>query len=321
MALSLLVSVALLLLKFTAFFLTSSTAILSDALESIVNVIASGFALYSLYIAGLPRDQNHPYGHGKVEYLSSGFEGALILSAGLVIVYEAVVSFFEPTTLTDLGWGVTLIAFTTAANALLGYTLTKQGRAADSMALVADGKHLLVDSVSSVVVVAGVGLVLLTGWVWLDKVLALALALFIIYNGWSLVRVSVGRLLDETDLPTIDRVVNVLNTHRQRNWIDVHNLRVQKYGADLHIDCHLTLPYYWDLLNTHDEVHRFEEALQRGFSNEVEIFVHADPCLQECCHYCHVANCPVRGHAFVKDVVWTAENLPLNQKHFVPVGD
>lgn len=320
MALSLMVSIVLLVLKFTAFFLTNSTAILTDALESIVNVIASGFALYSLYIAGLPRDQNHPYGHGKVEYLSSGFEGALILSAGLVIIYEAVVSFFELTILTDLGWGLALIASTTAANALLGYTLTKQGKQADSLALVADGKHLLVDSVSSVVVVAGVGLVWFTGWVWLDRVLALALSLFIIYNGWSLVRQSVGRLLDETDLPTMDRVVTVLTDNRQRNWIDVHNLRVQKYGADLHIDCHLTLPYYWDLLKTHDEVRRFEETLQQGFSSEVEIFVHADPCLQECCHYCHVANCPVRAHEFVRDVVWTAENLPLNQKHFVPIN-
>jgi len=320
MAVSLVVGIGLLVLKFTAFFLTHSTAILTDALESIVNVIASAFALYSLYLAGQPRDQNHPYGHGKVEYLSSGFEGALILSAGLVIIYEAIVSFFEPTTLTDLGWGLGLIGFTTAANALLGYALTQQGQKADSIALVADGKHLLVDSVSSVVVMVGVGLVWLTGWLWLDRVLALGLSLFIIYNGWSLVRESIGRLLDETDLATIDRVVTILADNRQRNWIDVHNLRVQKYGADLHIDCHLTLPYYWDLLNTHDEVRRFEETLQQGFSSEVEIFVHADPCLQECCHYCKVANCPVRAHEFVRDVVWTAENLPINQKHFVPVG-
>ncbi|MBO0935606.1 cation transporter [Fibrella sp. HMF5335] len=319
MALSLGVSIILLILKFTAFALTNSTAILTDALESIVNVIASAFALYSLYLAGLPRDQNHPYGHGKVEYLSSGFEGALILSAGLVIIYEAVLSFLEPHPLNDLGWGVGLVAFTTAANALLGYALVRQGKKMESAALAADGHHLLIDSVSSIVVVVGVGLVLLTGWLWLDRALALVLALFIIYNGWSLVRQSVGRLLDETDAPTIDRVVTVLNADRQPNWIDVHNLRVQKYGADLHIDCHLTLPYYWDLAKTHEEVHRFEETLQTGFASEVEIFVHADPCLQECCHYCHVANCPVRAHEFVRDVIWTAENLPLNQKHFVPM--
>jgi cation diffusion facilitator family transporter len=321
MALSLGVSIILLILKFTAFALTNSTAILTDALESIVNVIASAFALYSLYLAGLPRDQNHPYGHGKVEYLSSGFEGALILSAGLVIIYEAVVSFLEPHPLNDLGWGVALIAFTTAANALLGFALVRQGKKTDSAALAADGHHLLIDSVSSIVVVIGVGLVLFTGWLWLDRALALVLALFIIYNGWSLVRQSVGRLLDETDAPTIDRVVTVLNADRQPNWIDVHNLRVQKYGADLHIDCHLTLPYYWDLAKTHEEVHRFEEALQTGFASEVEIFVHADPCLQECCHYCHVANCPVRAAPLTREVTWTAENLPLNQKHFVPVAE
>jgi cation diffusion facilitator family transporter len=321
MALSLGASIVLLVMKFTAFFLTQSTAILTDALESIVNVIASGFALYSLYLAGLPRDQNHPYGHGKVEYLSSGFEGALILSAGLLIIYEAVVSFLEPHPLSDLGWGMALVAFTTAANALLGYLLTQQGRRTDSLALLADGRHLLVDSVSSIVVIIGLLLVWLTGWTWIDRSLAFVLALFIIYNGWSLVRRSVGHLLDEVDSPTIDRVVSLLNTRRQRTWIDVHNLRVQKYGADLHIDCHLTLPYYWDLQKTHEEVHRFEETLQAGFSSEVEIFVHADPCLQECCHYCHVPDCPVRAHAFMRDVVWTPENLPLNQKHFVPVGE
>jgi cation diffusion facilitator family transporter len=321
MALSLGASIVLLVMKFTAFFLTQSTAILTDALESIVNVIASGFALYSLYLAGLPRDQNHPYGHGKVEYLSSGFEGALILSAGLLIIYEAVVSFLEPHPLSDLGWGMALVAFTTAANALLGYLLTQQGRRTDSLALLADGRHLLVDSVSSIVVIIGLLLVWLTGWTWIDRSLAFVLALFIIYNGWSLVRRSVGHLLDEVDSPTIDRGGSLLNTRRQRTWIDVHNLRVQKYGADLHIDCHLTLPYYWDLQKTHEEVHRFEETLQAGFSSEVEIFVHADPCLQECCHYCHVPDCPVRAHAFMRDVVWTPENLPLNQKHFVPVGE
>jgi cation diffusion facilitator family transporter len=321
MALSLGVGIVLLILKFAAFFLTQSTAILSDALESIVNVIASGFALYSLYLAGLPRDQNHPYGHGKVEYLSSGFEGALILSAGLIIIYEAIVSFLEPHPLSDLGWGVGLIAFTTAANALLGYLLTKQGRRMDSLALLADGRHLLVDSISSIVVIIGVVLVWLTGWTWIDRSLALVLAVFIIYNGWSLLRQSVGHLLDEVDSPTIDRVVGLLTTRRQRTWIDVHNLRVQKYGADLHIDCHLTLPYYWDLQKTHEEVHRFEETLQAGFSSEVEIFVHADPCLSACCHYCRVEDCPVRAHAFVRDVSWTSENLPLNQKHFVPVGE
>ena len=96
----------------------------------------------------------------------------------------------------------------------------------------------------------------------------------------------------------------------------MHNLRVQKYGADLHIDCHLTMPYYWTLTQTHDEIHRFENTLKAGFQSEVDIFVHADPCLSQCCHYCRVAGCPVRAFPFMHDVEWTVENLPINQKHF-----
>jgi divalent metal cation (Fe/Co/Zn/Cd) transporter len=164
-----------------------------------------------------------------------------------------------------------------------------------------------------------VGLVWATGLTWLDPVLSLVLALVIIYNGFLLTRQSVARLMDETDIPTLDRVVTLLNVHKDANWIDVHNLRVQKYGADLHVDCHLTLPYYWDLNRVHDEVHHFEDTLKEGFQAEVEIFVHADPCVKACCSYCRVADCPVRAMAFVRDVDWTADNLPLNQKHSPPV--
>jgi len=318
MRVSLLLSIVLLLLKLGAFYLTNSTAILTDALESIVNVVASAFALYSIYISGQPRDQNHPYGHGKIEFLSSGFEGALILSAGFFILAEAVLSFFEPRSLQNLDWGIAIVAFTTGVNAFLGWRLVQNGQKTDSLALIADGRHLLTDSVSSAVVVVGIGLVWLTGQVWLDSVLSIILAGVIIYNGFVITRQSVARLMDETDLPTLNRVVTVLNDRKSPNWIDVHNLRVQKYGADLHIDCHLTLPYYWDLEHVHNEVHVFEDALKEASNSEVEIFVHTDPCLKECCDYCRVANCPVRAFSFVRDVDWTAANLPLNQKHFVP---
>lgn len=319
MGISLGLSVVLLVVKFAAYFLTYSTAILTDAVESIVNVIASGFAFYSIYLAGLPRDQNHPYGHGKVEFLSSGFEGAMILSAGLVIVWQSILSFFEPHALANLDWGVLLVGVTAAANAFVGYRLIDIGKRVDSLALMADGRHLLTDVFSSIVVMLAVGLVWATGLTWLDPVLSMVLALVIIYNGFLLARQSVARLMDETDIPTLDRVVTLLNVHKDANWIDVHNLRVQKYGADLHVDCHLTLPYYWDLNRVHDEVHHFEDTLKEGFQAEVEIFVHADPCVKECCSYCRVADCPVRAMAFIRDVDWTADNLPMNQKHFPPV--
>ncbi|GAB2538536.1 cation diffusion facilitator family transporter [Spirosoma aerophilum] len=320
MGISLGLSITLLAIKFTAYFLTYSTAILSDAVESIVNVIASGFAFYSIYLAGQPRDLNHPYGHGKIEFLSSGFEGAMILSAGLVILWQSILSFFEPKTLSNLDWGFALIGITALANAFVGWMLVRSGRQTDSAALTADGKHLLTDTFSSVVVMAGVALVGLTGKHWIDSSLSVILSIVIIYNGFQITRQSVARLMDEADVPTLHRVVNLLNVHKDRNWIDVHNLRVQKYGADLHIDCHLTLPYYWQLGQVHEEVHHFEDTLKDGFTGEVEIFVHTDPCVNECCHYCRVTNCPVRAFAFVNDVDWNAENLPLNQKHFVPLN-
>ncbi len=319
MGVSLGLSIVLLIIKFTAYFLTDSAAILTDAVESIVNVLASGFAFYSIYLAGLPADQNHPYGHGKIEFLSSGFEGAMILSAGLVVIWQAILSFFEPRTLVNLNIGLVLIGITAVANAIVGYGLVRTGRQTDSLALTADGQHLLTDVVSSIIVMVGVGLVALTGYGWIDSVLSLGLSVVIIYNGLQLVRQSVARLMDETDIPTLHRVVDLLNRDRDQNWIDVHNLRVQKYGADLHVDCHLTLPYYWPLNQVHDEVHKFEDTLKSGYANEVEIFVHTDPCINQCCSYCRIADCPVRAFAFVRDVDWTAENLPLNQKHFVPL--
>lgn len=318
MALSFSVSILLLLTKLTAYYLTSSTAILTDALESIVNVVASGFAFYSIYLSGQPRDTNHPYGHGKIEFFSSGFEGGLIVMAGFFISYQAFQSFFEPIQVANLDWGIALIAVATAVNAMLGWGLIRVGRQTHSLALKADGRHLLTDGISSLVVIVGVGLVWLTGKLWIDSALALALSLLIIYNGWQLVRQSVAGLMDETDAPTLIKVVETLNLNKKPVWIDVHNLRVQKYGADLHIDCHLTLPYYLELKDAHDEVNRFENILKNGFPAEVEIFVHADPCLKECCHYCRLDNCPVRQFPFVQDVAWTARNLTVNQKHFVP---
>ncbi|RCR68934.1 cation diffusion facilitator family transporter [Larkinella punicea] len=317
MSISLGLSVALMILKFTAWWLTSSTAVLTDALESIINVIASGFALYSIYLSGQPRDRNHPYGHGKIEFFSSGFEGALILSAGLFIIFQAIQSFSDPQSITNLDWGLALIALTTVANALVGWLLIRNGRSTRSITLIADGRHLLVDSLSSLIVVVGIGLIWLTDLTWLDGVLSLILSGVIIFNGLGLIRHSVAGLMDETDLALLQRILNILNQHKRSNWIDIHNTRVQRYGADLHIDCHLTLPYYWTLAQVHQEVHEFEEVLKREIDTEVEIFIHVDPCLPECCHYCRIADCPVRAHAFSGDVEWTIANISTNQKHFV----
>lgn len=315
--LSFVVSILLLAIKFYAFYLTNSKAILTDALESIVNVVASGFAIYSIYLSAQPRDNNHPYGHGKIEFFSAGLEGTLIILAGIFIIYQSVITLINPEPLALLPLGMAMIAVSGAINGWLGYMLLKKGTAYNSLTLEADGRHILTDAASSVALLVGIGVIYLTGYFFLDSVFSIIFSLYIIFNGYLLVRRSVAGLMDESNPKAMIATVKILNRHRKDNWIDVHNMRVQQYGGDRHIDLHLTLPYYYDLRAVHDEVHQVEEALEQNLPGSVEVFVHADPCLPDkCCHYCAVPNCPVRKHPHTKRIVWNETNMAKNQKHY-----
>ncbi|WP_031527046.1 cation diffusion facilitator family transporter [Dyadobacter crusticola] len=312
--LSFIASILLTGLKFFAYYITSSNAILSDALESIINVIASGFAFYSIYLSAQPKDRNHPYGHGKIEFFSAGFEGALIMIASLFIIIEAVKRLMEPAPIQNLLQGSGFIVFTIFVNTIIGYRLLREGKKANSLALIADGRHLMSDSISSLVLIVSVGLIILTGQVWIDSVASLLFGVFLAYNGFILVSKSVAGLMDASDEALLEKVVHTLRDNKKQDWIDVHNLRVQQYGSDLHIDCHLTLPYYWELQKVHETIHNFENTLKNSHAGETEIFVHADPCLFQCCYFCRIENCPVRQHAFVHDIEWDAAKLVKNEK-------
>ncbi len=314
--LSFIASIVLTGLKFFAYFLTDSNAILSDALESIINVIASGFAFYSIYLSALPKDRNHPYGHGKIEFFSAGFEGALIVIASIFIIVEAIKRMMEPTPIQNLGQGALFIAVTIIVNTLIGYKLIQEGERSNSLALTADGRHLISDSISSVVLIVSVGLILITGQIWIDSAASLLFGLFLAYSGFQLVSKSVAGLMDATDEILLKKVVHSMQDNRKDHWVDVHNLRVQQYGSDLHIDCHLTLPYYWELQKAHEAIHEFENILKDNHTGETEIFVHADPCIPQCCYFCKMNNCPVRQFPFVQEIDWDAVNLVKNQKLF-----
>lgn len=315
--LSLFVSVLLLIVKFYAYYITQSTAILTDALESIVNVVAAGFATYSIYLSSRPRDDNHPYGHGKIEFFSSGLEGALIMLAGIFIVYQAIYNLFFPNEINQLVEGIYLIAFAGVLNGLLGFVLKGQGKRLNSPTLEASGKHLLTDMLSSVLLIIGVTILYLTGLVFLDSVIAIIFSLYIIYSGYGLVRKSVAGLMDEADPLAVEETVKVINRNRSEVWIDIHNMRVQQYGGDRHIDLHLTLPYYLSLRQVHDEVESLEEALEVDWPGVMEVFVHADPCIPEkCCHYCQLSNCQVRKFPKDTKIEWNAVNMSKNQKHY-----
>ncbi|KPM49396.1 cation diffusion facilitator family transporter [Jiulongibacter sediminis] len=313
---SLIVGLLLMAIKFVAYYLTDSKAILTDALESVVNVAAAAFAFYSIYLASQPKDRNHPYGHGKVEFFSSGLEGTLIILAGLLMIGPTIYSFFVPNEVSHLNEGIWLVAITMVINAGVGLYLINIGKKNDSIALQADGKHLMVDALSTVILIAGLFLVKLTQKTYIDGILALILAVIIIYNGYRIVKKSISGLMDELDEKTFVQLLEILNKNREDRWIDVHNLRVQKYGPDIHVDCHLTLPYYLSLEDAHEEVTRFERMVQSNYPFEVEIFIHSDPCIPQCCHYCMIKNCSVRKEQFTGKKIWTEERILSNVKHF-----
>lgn len=302
--------------KFLGYALTNSDAILTDALESIVNVLAGAFALFSLYQAYKPKDSNHPYGHGKIEFVSAGFEGALIFVAGMAMVGKAIHSLFYPPILQKIDLGVALTAFSTLINWTMGEYLIQQGKKHSSLTLVADGKHIRSDAHSSVGLLIGLILMYATHWYWLDIPLTLLFAGVIIYTGVGLLREAVSGVMDEANEPIITKIVTLLIDHRQDAWIDIHNLRVIQYGRDLHIDCHTTLPYYWDLQRVHDEVRTLEQVMEKVQKHPVEVFIHADPCLPPAsCAICQLSQCKMRKVIASEKIVWDMANIRANQKH------
>ncbi|MBG9378463.1 cation transporter [Panacibacter sp. DH6] len=310
-----LLSVILFAAKIVAYYLTSSLAILSDALESIVNVIAGFIGLYSLYVAAKPRDTEHPYGHGKAEFVSAAAEGALIFAAGLLVLYEATQNFIKNKPVEKLDTGLILVALTAVINFVAGFICIKIGKRNNSLALQASGKHLQLDTWSTLIIIVSLVVILFTQLFWLDKVVALAMSVFIMYNGYKILRQSLAGIMDEADMDLLQRMVNMLNSRRRPNWIDLHNLRVIKYGSVLHIDCHLTLPWYMNIHEAHKEIDILVELIKEEFGDAIEMFVHTDGCLDFSCHLCQKDDCNVRQHPFTKRVEWTLENIISNKKH------
>lgn len=309
------ISVGLLAIKFFAYYLTHSVAILTDGLESIVNVVAGFIGLYSLYVAAKPRDKDHPYGHGKAEFISAAVEGTLILSAGAIIIYNAVKNLIYPITIHSIDKGIILVSVTAFINLIVGLISAGKGKKNQSLALVASGRHLISDSYSTFGIIAGLFLILFTKLAWIDSAVAIFFALIVIYTGYKIIRRSIAGIMDEADLELLTRMVQLLNENRKENWIDLHNLRVIKYGSVLHVDCHLTVPWYLNIHEAHAEIDALASLIRKEFGESLELFVHSDGCLYVQCPICIKSGCPVRHHPFEKRIGWTLENLQQNKKH------
>jgi cation diffusion facilitator family transporter len=309
------IAVLLFSIKVAAYFLTQSIAILTDALESTVNVIAGFIGLYSLFVAAKPSDNDHPYGHGKAEFISAAVEGTLIFIAGLIIIYEAINNFIHPHTIQRLDKGIILVAITAIINFLVGYFAIKNGKKNNSLALQASGRHLQSDTYSTIGIIAGLLIIHFTGYYLLDGILAIVFAFIIMYTGYKIIRSSIAGIMDEADTALLGKMVLLLNNNRRDNWIDLHNLRVIKYGGQLHVDCHLTVPWYLNVHEAHNEIDALTALIKQEMGEAVEFFVHSDGCLDFSCSICGKQNCTVRKKTFEQKVTWTIENILSDKKH------
>jgi cation diffusion facilitator family transporter len=306
---SLVVGTVLLLAKYVAYRLTGSTAILSDALESIVNVIAAVFALSGLAFAAVPADRNHPYGHGKIEFFSAAFEGGLIAFAALLIIYEAAVGFWYGVEVRKLDLGLGITAAAGVANLALGLFLLRVGKRNKSLTLVADGQHVLSDFWTSVGVVVGLLLVRLTGVAWFDPAVAAIVGVNLAWTGTRLVRYSAGGLLDEEDAALMRTLLDALNASITPGIIRVHRMRAMRAGRFSHIDAHLVVPEFWTVERAHDAADDFERRVIDAGNIEGEIVFHTDPCRRIYCARCDIVDCPIRREPFRGRVPFTVDEI------------
>lgn len=289
---SLALSAGLLGLKFAAYYATGSSAVFSDALESIVNVVASAFALYSLQVSHRPPDADHPYGHGKIEFLSAGFEGGMILLAALVIVVRAVDALvFHAPAVQSLAVGMGLMALAMVLNGGWGWYLIRAGRKRGAIALEADGHHLLSDAVTSVAALVGLAIVRLSGWPAADPITAIVIAVYIAFMGWILLRRSAGGLMDRQDDADALTLRRILDSHTgpagaEPRICSYHKLRHRHSGRYHWVEFHIMVPADWDIAHGHRVASAIEYQIEQtlGTGNAT---AHVEPCFDPHCRHCH----------------------------------
>ncbi len=310
------VSISLLILlgKFIAFYLTNSVGVLTDAMESIVNVTAGFISLYSLRWAARPKDKEHPFGHGKMELISASIEGLLISIAGIMIIYEGIQRLFSPVALEKLDVGIIVVAIAGVVNYLMGWYSIRTGKKYNSIALIAGGKHLQSDTYSTIGLVIGLVLLDYTGILWIDSALALIFGSIIVVTGISILRKTIANLLDKADNEVLERIVDSVNKDRQPDWIDVHNTKVIKYGSFLYIDCDLTLPYYYTIEQSHESCDKLKDALLLNCSDKLQISIHSDPCRKKYCAHCEMMTCTSRLTEFVDLQPVTLSDIVLSDE-------
>lgn len=313
--LSFVISFLVLGLKIFAYQQTKSTGILSDALETVVNVITAIVALIVIRYAIEPADEDHPYGHGKIEYFSAAFEGGIIFFAALAIVFESTKSLFYPRLIQNIETGIIFILLATILNASTGIYLLKIGKNNNSEALKASGAHLMSDVKTTIGVIVGLVLYNLTGLIWIDSLIGIAVGIWLLFESYQIIRKNLGGLLDQIDINSINELSEKMSKHLEPAIIDIHNLRIIRAGHFHHIDAHIVVPEYYDIKIIHEMIERFEKKVVSDYSFEGEFAFHTDPCGTSYCKVCSVENCKIRKINFEKRILLDAQHIINGPSH------
>lgn len=299
--------------KFFAYFITGSVSILTDALESIVNVIAGAIGVYALWLCMRPVDKQHPYGLGKMELISSSVEGVMIFIAGILIIMESVQRFLNPADVRELDIGLIIVAVAAVVNFAMGYNAIRRGRAVGSLALEASGKHLCTDTYSSIGIILGLALMYVAGFLgynawWLDPLTAILFGIFIIYTGVGVIRKSAGNIIDSADVKILTEVTRAINHARTDEIIDVHHLRVVRYGPIIHVEFHMIVPDSTRQKRVDELRYLLSEEIKKSIGDESDITIQAESCDYLSCHFCD-SDCEHRDGKFRGNVVFDLDTV------------
>ncbi len=308
-AISFVVSFFVLGLKYYAYLKTGSAAILSDAVESIVNVVASAMALVVMKYVSEPADEDHPYGHGKLEYFSAAFEGGLIFFAAIAILSEIIRVASGSISPQSIVEGLWIISLASIMNLVTSFYLKRQGEKYNSDALKASGVHLFSDVLTTGTVIVGLIVVKMTGLNWIDLLLAAVLAVHLFITGYLLVKDSINNLLDGVDPNSLNTLSEIMNSNRMPGIIDVHNLKVIRSGNFHHIDGHLVVPEFWDINKAHQLAEAFETKVINAYKYDAEFAFHIDPCEKAYCAKCDVKACSVRTKPFLQNETFSVASI------------
>lgn len=310
----------LLIVKYVAYWLTGSVAIFTDATESIVNVVAACVGIYALYLSAKPADKDHPFGHGKIEIVSSAIEGSMIMVAGALILYETIQSFINPGELTDsLDVGLILVALAAVANYVVGRAAIRKGKKNRSPALEASGRHLCSDTYSSVGILLGLFVVYIAEGLgydarWLDSSIAAVFGVIIICTGIRVLKKAVDDVMDKSDEPLIEDITETINEYRHDDWIDIYNVRVIKYGSRLYVNLKVVLPRKLTVEQQALENEEIDEAIRSRYGDSAETSINPVPCQPFHCRYCD-RNCLYRSCAFEGYLGWNPDVLSTSETH------